>query len=173
MDVSESELKAAIEGLHGGTATLAQSVPVTETFQGQPVWEGVVHVFDLAGNSKATLAYAWSSPIEGSEKRRFFAVLHMGAIASPVDGRDRRGTPSGQGGKMKHICATILVLALCSCATSETVYLKNAGGQTVKCGPYQGLGRNADILNRAKVRDCVSDYQRAGYERVPGPQGSN
>ena len=28
---------------------------------------------------------AWSSPIEGSDKRRFFAVLHMGAIKSPAD----------------------------------------------------------------------------------------
>jgi hypothetical protein len=43
----------------------------------------VVYVFDLKGN--ATRAYAWSSPIEGSDKRRFFAVLHMGAIKSPAD----------------------------------------------------------------------------------------
>jgi hypothetical protein len=44
-----------------------------------------VHVFDLAENPWATRAYAWSSPTEGSDKRRFFAVLHMGAIQSPVD----------------------------------------------------------------------------------------
>jgi len=50
-----------------------------------PIWEGVVHVFDLAGNPKATRAYAWSSPIEGSTKRRFFAVLHIPPITSPVD----------------------------------------------------------------------------------------
>jgi hypothetical protein len=42
-------------------------------------------VFDLAGNPQATRAYAWSSPIEGSSKRRFFAVLHMGGIKSPAD----------------------------------------------------------------------------------------
>jgi hypothetical protein len=29
-------------------------------------------------------AYAWSSPIEGSEKRRFFAVLHIPPIDSPI-----------------------------------------------------------------------------------------
>src|SRR5471030_650423 len=85
MEVSTDQLKQAVEGQHGGTATLAQSVPVREAFDGKPVWEGVVHVFDLAGNPKATRAYAWSSPIEGSDKRRFFAVLHMGAITSPVD----------------------------------------------------------------------------------------
>lgn len=79
-----NQLREAVERMHGGTAQLAQSVPVREEFEGQPVWEGVVHVFDLAGNPKATRAYAWSSPIEGSEKRRFFAVLHMGAIDSPI-----------------------------------------------------------------------------------------
>jgi hypothetical protein len=71
--------------MHGGIPTLRQSVPVRETFEGNTVWEGVVHVFDLAGHPKATRAYAWSSPIEGSNKRRFFAVLHMGAIKSPKD----------------------------------------------------------------------------------------
>jgi hypothetical protein len=60
-------------------------VPVRETFEGQTVWKGVVHVFDLEGHPKATRAYAWSSPIEGSDKRWFFAVLHMGGIKSPID----------------------------------------------------------------------------------------
>jgi hypothetical protein len=34
---------------------------------------------------KANKAYAWSSPIEGSDKRRFFAVLHLQPITSPVE----------------------------------------------------------------------------------------
>jgi len=84
-DASFEELRRAVEAQHAGRATFAQSVPVRETFGGAPVWEGVVHVFDLAGNPNATRAYAWSSPIEGSDKRRFFAVLHIGAIRSPVD----------------------------------------------------------------------------------------
>jgi hypothetical protein len=78
-------LKEAVEKTHGGTATFAQSVPVRETFQGQTVWEGVVHVFDLAGHPTATRAYAWSSPIEGSTKRRFYAVLHVPPIGSAAD----------------------------------------------------------------------------------------
>ena len=78
------ELKTAIERMHGGTATLAQSVPVRETFEGKTVWEGVVHVFDLAGHPTATRAYAWSSPVEGSAKRRFFAVLHQPPVDSPA-----------------------------------------------------------------------------------------
>src|ERR1700738_1150101 len=82
-EVEPFELKTAIERMHGCTAILAQSVPVKETFDGSTVWEGVVHVFDLAGHPKATRAYAWSSPIEGSTKRRFFAVLHIPPVDSP------------------------------------------------------------------------------------------
>jgi hypothetical protein len=71
--------------MHGGTATLAQSVPVHETFEGKTVWEGVVHLFELAGHPTATCAYAWSSPIERSDKRRFVAVLHTARINSPIE----------------------------------------------------------------------------------------
>ena len=86
MTEPESEqLKSSIENQHGGTATLVQSVPVDEQHDGKPVWQGVVHVFDLTGNPKATRAYAWSSPIEGSKKRRFYAVLHMGGITGPIE----------------------------------------------------------------------------------------
>src|SRR5438132_4908671 len=85
IEVESGQLKEAIEAQHGGTATLAQSVPVLETFEGQTVWEGVVHVFNLEGHPKATRAYAWSSPIEGSTKRRFFAVLGIPPIMSPLD----------------------------------------------------------------------------------------
>jgi hypothetical protein len=79
------QLCEAIESQHGGTATHVQSVPIKERFQGQTVWEGVVEVFDLDGHPKATRAYAWSSPIAGSNKRRFYAVLHLGGIRSPQD----------------------------------------------------------------------------------------
>ncbi len=80
-----AQLKESVESQHGGIATHVQSVPVKETFNGQTVWEGVVEVFDLEGNARSTRAYAWSSHIEGSDKRRFFAVLHLGGIRSPQD----------------------------------------------------------------------------------------
>jgi hypothetical protein len=44
-----------------------------------------VHVFDLEGRAKATRAYVWSSPVDGSDRRRFYAVLHLGGIRSPLD----------------------------------------------------------------------------------------
>ena len=84
LEISPHQLKAALESQHGGKARLLQSTPVKETFQGATVWEGVVSIFDLSGNPSATRAYGWSSPIDGSEKRRFFAVLHMGPIDLPL-----------------------------------------------------------------------------------------
>jgi hypothetical protein len=84
-DVAATELARAVESMHACNAVLAQSVPVRERHGEATVWEGVVHVFDLSGHPKATRAYAWSSPIEGSDKRRFFAVLHEGPVKSPVD----------------------------------------------------------------------------------------
>jgi hypothetical protein len=80
-----AQLKESVESQHGGSATHVESVPVKETFAGQTVWEGVVEVFDLDDHPRATRAYAWSSPIEGSDKRRVFAVLHLGGIRSPAD----------------------------------------------------------------------------------------
>jgi hypothetical protein len=77
------QLRDAVQNMHGSTATLAQSVPVRDIFEGETVWEGVVHVFDLTGHPTATRAYAWSSPIEGSTKRRYFGVLHQPPVDSP------------------------------------------------------------------------------------------
>ncbi len=84
-EVGIIELKRAVENQHGCTATLVQSVPVKEAFEGEAVWDGVVHVFQIHGHPKANKANAWSSPIEGSDKRRFFAVLHLPPVTSPTE----------------------------------------------------------------------------------------
>lgn len=84
-EVSSDQLKKAVEGQHGGKAVLVDALPVKELYQGQTVWKGVVHLFDLEGHPKATRAYAWSSPVESSDRRRFYAVLHLGGIRSPLD----------------------------------------------------------------------------------------
>jgi hypothetical protein len=80
-DTDSEELKQAVERMHGGTATSVESVAVKETFQGDTVWEGVVHIFELAGNPLATSAYAWST--EEGGKNRFIAVLHVPPVDSP------------------------------------------------------------------------------------------
>ena len=77
------QLRGAIRDLHGCDSTWAESVPVTETFQGQTVWQGVVEVFDLHGHPTATRCYAWSHTVDDSEKRRDVAVLHQEPVDSP------------------------------------------------------------------------------------------
>src|SRR5574340_589417 len=77
------QLKKIAEEQHKCAAHFIEAVPVLEIFQGQTVWEGIVNVFGLKGHPKATKAYAWSSPIEGSTKRRYYAVLHVPPIDSP------------------------------------------------------------------------------------------
>lgn len=84
-EVAASELKKAVESQHGGKATFVQSVPVHEQHCGETVWNGSVAVFDLAGHPKATRAYAWSHEVEGTVRRRFFAVLGIPPIDSPRD----------------------------------------------------------------------------------------
>jgi len=49
MEVSADQLQRAVEGQHGGKAVLFYVVHVHERFDGQTVWDGYVHVFDLEG----------------------------------------------------------------------------------------------------------------------------
>ena len=75
--------RAAVENLHHCQATFREVVPVTESFEGKPVWEGEVHVFDLTGHPTASVCYAWASPVEDSDKQEFYAVLHIPPVISP------------------------------------------------------------------------------------------
>ena len=79
------DLADDITRLHGGRATWAEDVPVTETFRGEVVWSGVVQVYRLEGHPEAQRAYAWSEPVEGSERRRVFAVLEAGPVRSAAE----------------------------------------------------------------------------------------
>lgn len=85
MEVSAEELARAVESQHSCRAKLREEAAVHEVFLGQTVWNGIVHVFDIEGHPQATRAFAWSSSIEGSERRRFFTVLQLGAIKTPLD----------------------------------------------------------------------------------------
>jgi hypothetical protein len=85
MEVSPHELKAAIESQHGGKAILAAVEHVRWVVEGKTLWEGEIHVFDLENHPEATMAYAWSSSVDGGERRRLHAVLHLDGIQSPLD----------------------------------------------------------------------------------------
>ena len=84
-EVSADELREAVERLHGGRARLREIAPVVERFRDQVVWEGAVHVFDLEGHAKATVCYAWTSPVGEGEQRRYYAVLGLPPVKSAAD----------------------------------------------------------------------------------------
>jgi hypothetical protein len=50
------ELQKAVERMHHCSARLAEAVLVSETFGGDVVWEGIVHVFQLTGHPSASMA---------------------------------------------------------------------------------------------------------------------
>jgi hypothetical protein len=77
------DLRRAVEGLHGCKASFLESVRVIEEVDGERAWDGDVYVFALEGHPTAQKAYAWSAPVPGSGKRRFYAVLHEGPVDSP------------------------------------------------------------------------------------------
>lgn len=83
-DVTVSDLATAVEGLHGGSATLERVEHVVERHADNVAWEGDVYVFGLADHPTARRAYAWSEPVQGSARRRFFAVLHTEPVTSPT-----------------------------------------------------------------------------------------
>jgi len=73
-----------IEAQHGVASSFVRSVRVHRA-TGKPAdWDGMVHIFDLKNHPKAKRAFAWSSPIAGGGRPRFFAVLQAGSIATPV-----------------------------------------------------------------------------------------
>lgn len=74
------ELQNAILNLHSCEADYVETVPITETFQDQIVWEGSVEVFNLRGHPKAKRAFAWSH--ETDKGRRYVTVLELPPIDS-------------------------------------------------------------------------------------------
>lgn len=79
----DEDLKQAVERLHQCSASFLEDVAMVEKFGDKTVWQGVVSIFNIKGHPQADKCYAWSSPIEGSTKRRYYAVLHIPPINSP------------------------------------------------------------------------------------------
>ena len=77
------ELSDVIHKLHGAKATHVQSVPVTEMFQGQTVWDGVVEVFDLHDHPETHRVYAWSHKTDSDEDRHV-TVLHIPPVVDAI-----------------------------------------------------------------------------------------
>ncbi len=71
-----SAFEKAIQATHGCRSALRERVEVQEAFEGEPVWEGEVLVFDLIGHPTVLTCYARSVEDEVT------AVLHEGPIDS-------------------------------------------------------------------------------------------
>ena len=82
-EVPIAGLKQAIRDLHSCASEYRSTTRVVQDFGDQGGWEGEVYTFDLIGHPSAVCCYAWSSPVEGSEIRRFVAVLQEPAVNSP------------------------------------------------------------------------------------------
>jgi hypothetical protein len=53
MEVNPDQLQRAIEDQHHCKARLSHVEPVSVEFEGERVWEGFVHVFDVEGHPRA------------------------------------------------------------------------------------------------------------------------
>ena len=79
------ELQDVILKLHGVKATHRESVPVTETWQGKTIWDGIVEVFDLHGHPKTDTAYAWLHDTgDPSDPIRHVTVLRIHPALTPL-----------------------------------------------------------------------------------------
>lgn len=65
-------------------------------------------------------------------------------------------------------CTIIVLLALALVGCTSAVKMQKAStGETAQCGPYGfGLAFGGAQL-AARESQCISDYQRQGYERMP------
>jgi hypothetical protein len=60
----------------------------------------------------------------------------------------------------------VSALAVTSCATDGVVLRHPTTGATVRCRQSPTLLEGSAMAYQ-RERDCVADYQRQGYERVP------
>ena len=81
-EVNISDLQRAIESRHHCEARFNKTVSVSIYDKFKSQWEGTVHVFAISGHLLTNTCYAWSSPIEGSEKRRIYTMLSVPPVNS-------------------------------------------------------------------------------------------
>lgn len=70
---------------------------------------------------------------------------------------------------MKHpiIILTAACAILVGCTTDPILLRHSTTGQMVKCGPYAAGGGTPALAAVQREAQCIGDYQRQGYERVP------
>jgi hypothetical protein len=78
-------IKKTIEDLHDCEASYISTQHVRESFGGTTVWDGGVSIFAITGHPAADTCYAWSAEEPGSDRRHYYAVLHLAPIESARD----------------------------------------------------------------------------------------
>jgi len=78
-DIHISTFQAAIEEIHGAKSRFLTRENVQEVFEGEPVWQGEVLIFELLDHPSVRLCYAWE--VDGEVT----AVLGQWPIQSAQD----------------------------------------------------------------------------------------
>jgi hypothetical protein len=78
------ELREVIRRVHGVDSEHVRTIAVKETIEGQPLWDGLVELFELKGHASATRAYAWADD-KSTHPSRDITVLDMHPIKSAQD----------------------------------------------------------------------------------------
>jgi len=76
-------LRDAVSALHECACFHSGTTHVTETFQGEQVWDGDVETFTLTGHATADEAFAWA--FDNGKEPQYIAVLRLHPINEPVD----------------------------------------------------------------------------------------
>ncbi len=79
-------LKAGVEAEHDCSAKWINSMPVAAKASGKLVWDGTVHIFELAGHPQCERCYAWFDNEFGPlESRKVSSQLKVEGINSAAD----------------------------------------------------------------------------------------
>lgn len=82
---SERLFRDAIRENFGCEASFVEAVPVNETFRGELMWEGLVHVYELKGHASAERCYVWAELVAAlSPKEIVYTVLQTDVIDTPL-----------------------------------------------------------------------------------------
>jgi hypothetical protein len=77
-EIPISAFEDAIQATHGAKAQFLSRERVDQAFEGQPIWQGDVLVFQLLDHPSARLCYAWE--VDGEVT----TVLGGGTVDSPT-----------------------------------------------------------------------------------------
>ncbi len=68
---------------------------------------------------------------------------------------------------MKNIALLVSFVLVIGCSTAP-IYLKHKKiDEVVQCGPYTVTDSSDDMVAAYRETQCIKDYQRQGYERIP------